>query len=85
MIVVVFGLILCVWDGFFVLDEGRQAVVTQFGAPVGNPVTEAGPHMKIPFVQKVSYFDKKILIWDGDPNQIPTSDKTYIFLDVTAR
>ena len=85
MIVVVFGLILCVWDGFFVLDEGRQAVVTQFGAPVGNPVTEAGPHLKIPFVQKVSYFDKKILIWDGDPNQIPTSDKTYIFLDVTAR
>lgn len=85
MIVVVFGLILGVWDGFFILDEGRQAVITQFGAPVGDSVTEAGPHFKIPFVQKVRYFDKKILIWDGDPNQIPTSDKTYIFLDVTAR
>ena len=85
MIVVVFGLILAVWDGFFILDEGRQAVITQFGAPVGDSVTEAGPHLKIPFIQKVRYFDKRIFIWDGDPNQIPTSDKTYIFLDVTAR
>lgn len=85
MIVVVSGLILCAWDGFFILDEGQQAVITQFGAPVGDSVTEAGPHLKIPFVQKVSYFEKKLLIWDGDPNQIPTSDKTYIFLDVTAR
>jgi membrane protease subunit HflC len=73
------------YDGFFILGEGRQAVITQFGAPVGDPVTEAGLHLKIPFIQKIALFEKKILIWDGDPNQIPTNDKTYIYLDVTAR
>ncbi len=74
-----------IYDGFFILDEGQQAVVTQFGAPIGDPVTEAGLHLKIPFLQKVNTFDKRIQIWDGDPNQITTNDKTYVFLDVTAR
>ncbi len=72
-------------NGFFILPEGRQAVITQFGAPVGEPITEAGLHFKTPFIQDVTYFDKRILIWDGDPNQIPTIDKTFIHLDVTAR
>jgi len=72
-------------NGFFILPEGRQAVITQFGAPVGEPITEAGLHFKTPFIQGVTYFDKRILIWDGDPNQIPTIDKTFIHLDVTAR
>ncbi len=74
-----------VYDGFYILEEGQQAVITQFGAPVGEPETEAGLHLKLPFVQKTETFEKKILIWDGDPNQIPTNDKTYVFLDVTAR
>jgi len=74
-----------IYDGFFVLEEGTQAVITQFGAPVGMPKTTAGLHLKIPFVQHVNLFDKKIQIWDGDPNQIPTGDKTYVYLDVTAR
>jgi len=74
-----------IYDGFFVLEEGTQAVITQFGAPVGTPKTSAGLHLKIPFVQHVNLFDKKIQIWDGDPNQIPTGDKTYVYLDVTAR
>lgn len=78
-------LFLTLWNSFFLLPEGMQAVVTQFGAPVGEPVVQAGPHLKAPFVQEVSYFDKKILIWDGDPNQIPTRDKTFIYVDVTAR
>lgn len=84
-----FGLIvlavLVVFDGFFILEEGKQVVVTQFGAPVGDPVTEAGLHLKMPFLQQVNTFEKKIQIWDGDPNQIPTNDKTFVFLDVTAR
>lgn len=80
-----FALIITVWDGFFILPEGQQAVVTQFGAPVGVPVTDAGLHVKTPFIQDVRYFDKRILIWDGDPNQIPTRDKTYIYVDVSAR
>lgn len=74
-----------VWDGFFILPEGKQAVVTQFGAPVGKPATEAGLHFKTPFIQTVRYFEKRILIWDGDPNQIPTNDKTFVYIDATAR
>lgn len=85
VIVLLLGVIGTVWDGFFVLPEGQQAVVTQFGAPVGDPATEAGLHLKTPFVQDVTYFSKKILIWDGDPNQIPTNDKTFVYLDVSAR
>lgn len=77
--------IVVVYDGFFILNEGKQVVITQFGAPVGEPVTEAGLHFKMPFVQKTEVFEKKILIWDGEPNQIPTNDKTFVFVDVTAR
>lgn len=77
--------IIMIYDGFFILEEGQQVVITQFGAPVGEPVTEAGAHLKVPFIQKTQLFDKKILVWDGDPNQIPTNDKTYIYLDTTAR
>lgn len=82
---IVLALIVTVWDGFFILPEGQQAVVTQFGAPVGDPVVDAGLHLKTPFVQDVAYFSKKVLIWDGDPNQIPTKDKTFVYIDVTAR
>jgi membrane protease subunit HflC len=85
VVVILLGVIATVWDGFYVLPEGKQAVVTQFGAPVGDPVSKAGLHLKTPFVQDVTYFSKKILIWDGDPNQIPTNDKTFVFLDVSAR
>lgn len=74
-----------VWDGFYILPEGQQAVVTQLGAPVGEPVTSAGPHFKMPVLQKVRYLEKRILIWDGKPNQVPTHDKTFIFIDTTAR
>jgi len=84
-IVIVIALIVTAANGFYVLEEGKQAVITQFGRPVGRPVTEAGLHFKTPFIQEVTYFEKKILIWDGDPNQIPTNDKTFVYLDVTAR
>jgi len=80
----VLAAIVIVYDGFFILEEGQQAVITQFGAPVAS-VTDAGLHFKKPFFHQVEYFDKKVQIWDGDPNQIPTNDKTYVFLDVTAR
>jgi len=84
-IIIIIVLIVTVANGFFIIEEGQQAVITQFGRPVGQPVTEAGLHFKTPFIQKVTYFDKRILIWDGDPNQIPTNDKTFVYLDVTAR
>ena len=74
-----------IWDGFFILPEGQQAVITQFGAPVGKSLTEAGLKIKTPFIQQVQYFDKRILTWNGDPNQIPTNDKTFIYMENTAR
>jgi membrane protease subunit HflC len=69
----------------YIVPETRQAVITQFGQPIGKPVTDAGIHLKKPFIQKVNHFDKRLLNWDGDPNQIPTRDKKYIWVDTTAR
>lgn len=68
----------------FVVEEGQQAIVTEFGKPVGE-VKYAGLHFKTPVIQEVRRFDRKILKWDGDPNQIPTKDKRYIWVDATAR
>jgi membrane protease subunit HflC len=70
---------------FYTLQEGQQAVIVQFGRPVGVPVTEAGLHVKLPFVQEVRRFEKRLLIWDGDPNQIPTKGREFIWVDTTAR
>ena len=78
-------LIFSILDGFFILPEGKQAIILQFGRPIGQPLTEAGLKFKMPFVQEATYFEKRIMIWDGDPNQIPTNDKTFVFLDITAR
>ena len=82
-VAVVAGVVL--FNAFFILPEGKQVVITQFGRPVGKPITEAGLKFKVPFIQEVTFFDKMILIWDGDPNQVPTNDKTFVYLDVTAR
>lgn len=73
------------YSSAYIVTEGRQAIVTQFGRPIGNPVTQAGLHFKIPFIQSIQYVDKRILTWDGFPNQIPTRDKKYILVDTTAR
>jgi membrane protease subunit HflC len=70
---------------FYTLEEGQQAVIVQFGRPVGEPVTDAGLHIKLPFVQEVRRFEKRLLIWDGDPNQIPTKGREFIWVDTTAR
>ncbi|POB12419.1 protease modulator HflC [Halobacteriovorax sp. DA5] len=72
-------------QSLFIVSEGRQAIITEFGKPVGNPITDAGLHFKKPFVQDVRFVDKRILSWDGFPNQIPTKDKKFIKVDTTAR
>lgn len=69
----------------YVLNETEQVVITQLGRPVGNPVIQAGLHFKVPFIQKANYFEKRVMKWDGRPNQIPTKDKKYIWVDTTAR
>jgi membrane protease subunit HflC len=73
------------YQGIYTVDETRQVVITQFGKAVGDPITEPGLNFKIPFVQTVNYFPKNLLQWDGDPSQVPTLDKTYIYVDTFAR
>ncbi len=72
-------------DGTYVVEEGRQAIITQFGDPKGDPVTDPGLHFKLPFVQKANFFDKRFLQWDGDADQMPTKDKRFISVDTYAR
>jgi membrane protease subunit HflC len=67
------------------IDESQQAIVLQFGKPVGDPITEPGIHFKVPFLQEVRFFDKRLIAWDGDPNQIPTRGREFISIDTTAR
>jgi membrane protease subunit HflC len=83
-IVVVLGL-LGACGGVFIVDETEQVVVTEFGEPKGEPITEPGLKFKKPFIQVANYFDKRFLEWDGDPNQVPTRDKRFIHVDTYAR
>ena len=85
-----FVLILLVAGGVFLsaaytVHEQEQVIITQFGDPVGDPITAAGLHFKMPFIQTVNRFEKRILPWDGQPSEMPTQDKTYIVVDTFAR
>ena len=77
--------LIVLFNAFYIIDERQQVIITQFGKPVGDAIKDAGLHIKVPFIQKVHYFDKRILEWDGDAKQIPTSDKRYIWLDTFSR
>lgn len=85
LIVVVLVIIFVVPGSMFVVHQTEQAIITQFGEPVGGAITEPGLHFKLPWVQKVLRFDKRWLPWDGDANQIPTKDKKFIWVDTYAR
>ncbi|MEQ9409798.1 MAG: protease modulator HflC [Fuerstiella sp.] len=85
LIVIAGVLAVGLYSSLYTLEEGIQAVVVQFGRPVGETVTEAGLHLKLPFVQHVLRFEKRLLFWDGDPNQIPTKGREFIWVDTTAR
>jgi membrane protease subunit HflC len=84
LIITIFALII-IGGAVYTLDETEQAIILQFGKPVGDAVKDAGLHVKVPFIQKLVRFDKRILEWDGDENQIPTSDKKYLWVDTFAR
>jgi membrane protease subunit HflC len=84
ILLVVVGLMV-LWGTLYQVDETEQVIITQFGEPVGGPVTTAGLHLKVPFVQTVRRFEKRILEWDGSPGEIPTLDKRFISVDTTAR
>lgn len=84
ILIVIIGLLIA-GGVFFVVDETEQVVVTQFGELVGAPITDAGLRVKIPFIQKVTSFDKRLLEWDGDATETPTLDGKFIWVDTTAR
>tara|TARA_Y100001970_G_scaffold289989_1_gene422061 strand:- start:11972 stop:12898 length:927 start_codon:yes stop_codon:yes gene_type:complete len=77
--------LLVVSNSFFIINEKEQAIITQFGKPVGDAKVVPGLHLKLPLIQTVIKFDKRILEWDGAANEIPTKDNKYIFVDTFAR
>jgi membrane protease subunit HflC len=83
--IIVFLLMILISSTIFIINEQEQAIITQFGKPIGDTITEPGIHFKIPFIQKAHTFDKRFLEWDGDPNEVPTKDKRFIWVDTYAR
>ena len=72
-------------SSLYTVSEVEQAIITQFGKPVGTPVTTAGLKIKVPFIQDVNLIDKRVLEWDGSPSDMPTKDKLYVSVDLFAR
>ena len=85
LIILLLAVGLLAYTSLFVVDERQQVVVTQFGKVVREPITEPGLKFKIPFIQIANFFPKNLQEWDGDPGQIPTLDKTFIWVDAFAR
>lgn len=84
LIVIAAGIFLA-YNAAYIVDETQQVVITQFGKVVGVPITDPGLKFKLPFFQKANVFAKNLLTWDGIPGQVPTQDKTYIYVDSFAR
>ncbi len=81
----IFVLAIALAQAFFIVREDQQVLITQFGRPVGQPITEPGLKFKLPFIQRAQTFDKRFLEWQGDADELPTRDKVLIFVDVYAR
>ena len=82
-IVLLLGFLLA--NSLYTVNEAQQVILTQFGKPVGQPITEAGLKLKVPFIQSVNRFDKRVMEWDGSPSDMPTKDKLYISVDLFGR
>jgi modulator of FtsH protease HflC len=85
IVVVLLVVLLTALGGYFVVNETDQVILTQFGKPIGKPVTDPGLHFKVPFIQMVNRIEKRVLGWDGHAVDMPTKDKTYIIVDTFAR
>jgi membrane protease subunit HflC len=81
---IIFTLII-VGSAAFVVTETEQVIITRFGKPVGDPIINPGINFKIPLIEEANFFEKRFLEWDGDPNQVPTKDKRFIWVDTYAR
>ena len=84
-LIIIAVLLFVLYHSFYTIDETNQVILTQFGKVIGESKTEPGLQFKIPFIQKPNYFNKNLLAWDGDPGEVPTQDKTYIWVDTFAR
>ena len=84
LIVIVVGALL-ISQALYVVNEWEQVILTQFGRPIGDPVDTPGLKFRIPFIQDVHRFDRRFLEWSGEPEELPTSDKVFIWVDVYAR
>ena len=85
LVILVLAVLIVVSGTFYRVNETEQVIITQFGKPVGGPITTPGLHIKTPFIQTIRRFDKRVLEWDGETDQIPTLEKRFILLDTTAR
>ena len=85
LLVIAAAAVFVLFASAFRVDQSEQVIVVQFGAPVGEAITEPGLYFRVPFVQDIRRFDRRILSWDGEPNQIPTVEEQFIKLDTTAR
>jgi len=84
-IIVLLAIVLLLDQATYTVSETEQVIITQFGDPVGDPVTSPGLHFKVPFIQLTNVFDNRFLEWDGNPNQVPTRDRRFILVDTYAR
>lgn len=85
LVIIAAVIVILVYNGAYIVDETEQVIITQFGRIVGSPKINPGLKFKLPFIQKANFFPKNLLGWDGDPGQIPTLDKTFIWVDTFAR
>jgi membrane protease subunit HflC len=85
ILVAVLVAVIVLAEAVYIVSETNQVIVTQFGEPIGGAVATAGVHLKMPFIQKANYFEKRWLEWEGDSNQIPTKDKKYIWVETYCR
>jgi len=85
LVVIVLVAFIVLVSSAFIVNETEQVIITQFGKPVGAPIMAPGIHFKIPIIQDSHFFDKRFMEWDGDPNQVPTRDKRFIWVDTYAR
>jgi membrane protease subunit HflC len=84
-VIIIFTAVFIAVSSAYIVRETDQVIITQFGKTVGEPIVTPGIHFKMPVLQKANFFDKRFLEWDGDPNQVPTKDKRFIWVDTYAR
>jgi membrane protease subunit HflC len=84
-IALILPLLVVGYESLYRVDETEQVIITQFGKPIGDVITDAGLKYKVPFIQKVNRIEKRILLWDGEANDMPTKDKLYITVDTFGR